>query len=181
MNATCSKATIAAKSGDHALLAWLRAAAGATIPADGTGGFSRRSRENYRPEQGANRERRALSHNGAQSAVRPRDPCASRRASRGPLDPHPGDDQPTTRTEPTLGGRTEIPPLRSQAFLDLENEHLGVDRLSFPLAAVPVQSEYMIAGRGDRLEFGAHRAFGFLSEPAKELQDRLNASIVSGQ
>jgi hypothetical protein len=31
--------------------------AGATIPERGTGRFSRRNRENYRPEQGANRER----------------------------------------------------------------------------------------------------------------------------
>ncbi len=38
------------------------------------------------------------------------------------------------------------------ALLDLENQHrFGVHRLSLPLAPVPVQGEYVIAGRGDRL------------------------------
>ena len=83
-------------------------------PAHNSGG---RNRGFFAPEQGelstgtGSTERYPTM--APESAVRPRDPCASRRASRGPLDPHHGDDQPTTRTEPTPGGRMEIPPLRS--------------------------------------------------------------------
>jgi len=88
------------------------------------------------------------------------------------------------RPEPSLCGLVE-PKFRHfghDASVQLEKQHrFVIKRPSLPLAEVSVQSEYVIAGRGQGLQLGAYRSVGLVCEPTKELQDGLNAWVVSWQ
>jgi hypothetical protein len=66
------------------------------------------------------------------------------------------------------------------AIVQFENrDRFSVVRLPLPLARDPFQDEYKVAGCGHCQRFDACCAVGLVSVLAKELQDRLSASVVS--
>src|SRR5580692_7978395 len=93
---------------------------------------------------------------------------------------------PCRRLGPELSLRGMVKPkfghFGYKALVQLEHQLcLGVLRLPLPLTHVTVQRKDMIAGCGRCLELGSHGAICLVSEPTKELQDGLSASVVSGQ